>query len=558
MAHYLNHFASSVKKYWDSPMFTNFGANTLTYGDVACGIEKYHILFSECGIKKGDKIALCARNSAEWGMAFMAIVTYDAVIVPLLPDFLPKSVVELSCFSDSKMLIADSTCYNGFKDDAEAVAMMRDKGDFLGILDVKDMKSFASFSDTFKSANEAFEAMFAQKYPNGVKPEMVNYSKSDDTLDNLTLISFTSGTTSSPKGVMLSARSISVNLEFALRVIPLQPAGHILSVLPLAHMFGLTFDFLFPMAGGCHITILGAKPTPAKMLAAFTVVKPFMFLTVPLVLEKIFRSKVIPTLRKPAMRVMLSIPGVRQFLLSKIRTKLLTTFGGKLTQGFLIGGAALNKEVENAMRMIGIPYSVGYGMTECGPLISYCDKDIFAAGSCGRPARPIEVRIDSPRPSKILGEIQVKGPFVMEGYYKNEEATNAVFTSDGWLKTGDMGIMDAKENIFIKGRCKNMILTASGQNVYPEEIEDKLNSIPYVIESLAVGRKNSIVALLVVDWAAAKSAGISEDVLKAQLREDVMKMNEQLPAYSRINDCDFRIEPFEKTPKQSIKRFMYQ
>ena len=558
MAHYLNYFASSVKKYWDDPMFTNFGANTLKYGDVACGIEKYHILFSECGIKKGDKIALCARNSAEWGMAFMAIVTYDAVIVPLLPDFLPKSVVELSCFSDSKMLIADATCYNGFKDDAEAVALMRDKGDFLGVLDVKDMKLFASFSDTFKSAVEGWDAMFAQKFPNGVKPEMVDYNKSDELLDNLTLISFTSGTTSSPKGVMLSARSITVNLEFAIRVIPLQERGHILSVLPLAHMFGLTFDFLFPMAGGCHITILGAKPTPAKMLAAFTVVKPFMFLTVPLVLEKIFRSKVIPTLRKPAMRVMLSIPGVRQFLLSKIRTKLLTTFGGKLTQGFLIGGAALNKEVENAMRMIGIPYSVGYGMTECGPLISYCDKDIFAAGSCGRPARPIEVRIDSPRPSKILGEIQVKGPFVMQGYYKNEEATNAVFTSDGWLKTGDMGIMDAKENIFIKGRCKNMILTASGQNVYPEEIEDKLNSIPYVIESLAVGRKNSIVALLVVDWAAAKNAGISEDVLKAQLREDVMKMNEQLPAYSRINDCDFRIDPFEKTPKQSIKRFMYQ
>ncbi|MBE6303695.1 MAG: long-chain fatty acid--CoA ligase [Bacteroidales bacterium] len=558
MTHYLNHFASSVKKYWDSPMFTNFGANTLTYGDVACGIEKYHILFSECGIKKGDKIALCARNSAEWGMAFMAIVTYDAVIVPLLPDFLPKSVVELSCFADSKMLIADATCYNGFKDDKEAVAIMRDKGDFLGVLDVKDMKLFVSFSDTFKGAVEGWDAMFAQKYPGGVKPEMIDYRKSDDILDNLALISFTSGTTSSPKGVMLPARSISVNLEFALREIPLKPGGHILSVLPLAHMFGLTFDFLFPMAGGCHITILGAKPTPAKMLAAFAVVKPFMFLTVPLVLEKIFRSKVIPTLRKPAMRVMLSIPGIRQFLLSKVRAKLLATFGGELTQGFLIGGAALNKEVENAMRMIGIPYSVGYGMTECGPLISYCDKSIFAAGSCGRPARPIEVRIDSPRPSKILGEIQVKGPFVMQGYYKNEEATKAVFTSDGWLKTGDMGIMDVKENIFIKGRCKNMILTASGQNVYPEEIEDKLNSIPYVIESLAVGRKNSIIALLVVDWAAAKSAGISEDALKAQLREEVMKMNEQLPAYSRINDCDFRIEPFEKTPKQSIKRFMYQ
>jgi long-chain acyl-CoA synthetase len=558
MKHYLNHFASSVKKYWEQPMFTNYGANTLTYGDVAKSIEKYHILFKESGIVKGDKIALCARNSAEWGAAFMAIVTYDAVIIPLLPDFLPKSVVELTCFADSKMLIADATCYNGFKDDKEALEMMSSKGDFLGVIDVKDMKLFTSFSDQFTKVTEGWDAKFAAKYPSGVTAEMVDYSKDDKTLDDLALISFTSGTTSSPKGVMLSARSLSVNLDFALREIPLKPAGHILSVLPLAHMFGLTFDFLFPMAGGCHITILGAKPTPAKMLMGFAEVKPFMFLTVPMVLEKIFRSKVIPTLRKPAMRIMLAIPGIKQILLSKIRTKLLTTFGGELTQGFLIGGAALNKEVEDAMRLIGIPYSVGYGMTECGPLISYCDKKIFAAGSCGRPARPIEVRIDSPRPAKVLGEIQVKGPFVMNGYYKNDEATSAVFTSDGWLKTGDMGVMDAKGNIFIKGRCKNMLLSASGQNVYPEEIEDKLNSIPFVVESLAVQRKNSIIALLVVDWAAAKSAGISEDDVKAQLRENVMKVNELLPAYSRVNDCEFRIEPFEKTPKQSIKRFMYQ
>lgn len=558
MEHYLNHFAESVKKYWDSPMFTNFGANTLTYGDVACGIEKYHVLFKECGISKGDKVALCARNSAEWGMAFMAIVTYDAVIVPLLPDFLPKSVVELSCFADSRILIADDTCYNGFKNDKEALDIIESKDNFLGILDVKAMKPFASFSKEFEAATEKWDALFTQEYPNGVTAGMVNYKKDEKALDDLALISFTSGTTSSPKGVMLPARSISVNLDFALRKIPLKPGGHILSVLPLAHMFGLTFDFLFPMTGGCHITILGAKPTPAKMLAAFAVVKPFMFLTVPLVLEKIFRSKVIPTLRKPAMRIMLSIPVLKNFLLSTIRKKLLTTFGGELTQGFLIGGAALNKEVEDAMRKIGIPYSVGYGMTECGPLISYCDKSEFAAGSCGKPARPIELRIDSPKPSKVLGEIQVKGPFVMLGYYKNEEATKAVFTGDGWLKTGDMGIIDNKENVFIKGRCKNMILTSSGQNVYPEEIEDKLNSIPYITESLAVGRKNSIIALLVVDWAAAKNAGIQAEELKQQLREEVMKINNELPAYSRINDCDFRDEPFEKTPKQSIKRFMYQ
>ena len=293
MEHYLNHFASSVKKHWNLPMFTNFGANTITYGDVACGIEKYHILFKECGIEKGDKIALCARNSAEWGMAFMAIVTYDAVIVPLLPDFLPKSVVELSCFADSKLLIADATCYNGFKDDKEAVAIMRDKGDFLGVLDVKDMKTFVSFSEKFDAVTEAWDSMFANKFPAGVKPEMVDYSKSSDTLDDLALISFTSGTSSSPKGVMIPARAISANLEFARKEMEAEVGWTILSILPLAHMFGQAFDFIFPFSKGCHIYIFNVKPTPARLIAALAEVKPYVIIAVPLIIEKIYKTSFI-------------------------------------------------------------------------------------------------------------------------------------------------------------------------------------------------------------------------------------------------------------------------
>ena len=377
-------------------------------------------------------------------------------------------------------------------------------------------------------------------------------------MDALVEISFTSGTTSSTsKGVMLPARSLSVNLEFGKREIPACVGGHIFAILPMAHMFGQTFDVLFPLTSGCHVYVMPGKPTPVRLLGGLATVKPFMFLTVPMVIEKIFKSKVFPATRKFPANILLKVPGLDRIVLKKIRKSLLDAFGNGFTTGMIIGGAALNRDVEDLMKRMNFPYVVGYGMTECGPLISYRDKSEYVKYSCGTKAHPIEVRIDSANPRRVLGEIQVKGDAVMLGYYNNEEATKAAFTSDGWLKTGDMGILDANENLFIKGRCKNMILTASGQNIYPEEIEDKINNLPYIIESLVVGRKNAIVALVVVDYDGAAKAGLDEKAVEQLVNDNVLALNGELAAYSKIGYIETRRDAFEKTPKQSIKRYMY-
>ena len=557
MEHYLNHINAAIKKYWDSPALCNFGAETLTYGDVAAGIEKYHILFNECGIKKDEKIAICARNSAQWGVAFLAAATYDAVLVPLLPDFLPKSIVELTCFSDCRMLIVDNDIYSGLERDNVLEAYKQQPG-FLGVYNLLDMSPIVSFSDVFTQAAAALDKKFSAKYPNGVNKKDVDYSKSNDEMERLALISFTSGTSSSPKGVMLPVRSISSNLRFGHAAIPANVGGHVLSILPLAHMFGMTFDFIYPLSVGSVVYVLSKKPTPARLLAALAEVKPYMFLTVPMVIEKVFKSKVIPMLNKPKMKILLSIPGLNKLILKKVCDKIVNVFGGNLKHGVIIGGAALNREVEDWMKKMKFPYLVGYGMTECGPIVSYCDWRYFEPYSCGRLVRPLELRIDSTNAEKVLGEIQVKGDNVMLGYYKNEEATKAAFTKDGWLRTGDMGIFDKNQNVYIKGRCKNMILSPSGQNVYPEEIEDKLNNIPYVLESIAVGRKNAIIGLIVPNWDAAKADGLTDEALEKLIRDEIKNINELLPAYSRVNDIELRRDSFEKTPKQSIKRFMYQ
>ena len=556
MQHYLTYLDKSIKEHWSRPAFTNFGGVTYTYGQVAEGIEKYHILFEACGLKKGDKVALYARNSAEWGIAYLAVVAYDAVVVPFLPDFLAGAVVELSRFSECRMMICDGIAFDALKANEDVLKDMNSIKDFTCTVDVKDLSVFNIADKSLEGKLDGIDAKFAARYPNGLSPEMINYQKTD--MEAVSVISFTSGTTSATsKGVVLPARSLSVNLEFARREIPVTVGGTIFSVLPMAHMFGQTFDFLFPLSGGCHVTILNGKPVPARLLAGLAAVKPFMFLTVPLVVEKIFKSKVFPTLRKPVMRVLMAIPGVNKLILNAIRKKLVEAFGGGFTTGLIIGGAALNREVEDIMKKMNFPYCVGYGMTECGPLISYSDRSNFVKYSCGRPAVPIEVRIDSKDPYRVLGEIQCKGDAVMLGYYMNEEATKATFTKDGWLKTGDMGVIDRKGNIFIKGRCKNMILSASGQNIYPEEIEDQINNLPYIIESLVVARKNALVALIVADYDSAKKDGLSNEELEALINQNVKGLNKTLPAYSQISICELRVEPFEKTPKQSIRRFMY-
>lgn len=556
MKHYLTHISDSIKAHWGNPALSNFGAETYTYGQLAEGIEKYHILFRECGINKGDKVALYARNSAEWGIAYLATVTYDAVVVPFLPDFLASAVVELSTFSECRMLIVDTPAFNALQNGDGLLDTLKASQGFTAVVNVKDYSVLYSVDESMANIGEKIESQYASLYPEGLKPDMVNYGNGDQ--EAIAVISFTSGTTSAvSKGVVLPSRSLSANVDFAIREIPTCGGETIFSVLPMAHMFGQTFDFLFPLSSGCHVNILSGKPTPARLLAGLAAVKPFMFLTVPMVIEKIFKSKVIPTLRKPVMRVLMAIPGINTLLLSTIRKKLVAALGGGLTTGVIIGGAALNKEIEDLMKKMNFPYTVGYGMTEVGPLISYRDRSKYAKYSCGAAAHPLEVRIDSSNPRRVLGEIQCKGDAVMLGYYKNEEATKAAFTKDGWLKTGDMGVMDAKGNIYIKGRCKNMILTGSGQNIYPEEIEDKINNLPYVVESLVVGRKNALVALVVADYEGAGKDGVSEDELNKLIDANVKGLNAELPNYSQIAVTEVRREPFEKTPKQSIRRFMY-
>ncbi len=558
MRHFISYFNDSVKKYWDLPAVTNFGKETYTYAQMAECIEKYHILFEESGIKKGDKIAIYARNSAEWCIAYYATLTYDAITVPFLPDFLPAAVAELGAFSECKMLIADDIAYNGFSAAPELIEKLEETKGFVGILNIKDISVLRDSSGVLAKVNKTIDEHLSSRHPNGLTAESINYYKEERDLNAPVEISFTSGTTSATsKGVVLPARSLTANLEFGFREIPRCVGGHIFAILPMAHMFGQAFDVIFPLSSGCHVFVMPGKPTPARLLAGLAAVKPFMFLTVPMVIEKIFKSKVFPATRKFPAKLLLKIPVLDKIVLNKIRKSLLDAFGNGFTTGVIIGGAALNREVEDLLKRMNFPYVVGYGMTECGPLISYRDKSEYVKYSCGTNAHPIEIRIDSANPRRVLGEIQVKGDAVMLGYYNNEEATKAAFTKDGWLRTGDMGVFDAKANLFIKGRCKNMILTASGQNIYPEEIEDKINNLPYIVESLVVGRKNALVALVVADYDGAKKAGISDEQLEKIVNENVLALNSELAAYSKIGYTEIRRETFEKTPKQSIKRYMY-
>ncbi len=558
MKHFLSYIDETIKANWSRPALTNYGANTLSYGDIAVGIEKIHLLFEECGIKKGEKIALCARNQAEWCVVYLAAVAYDAVIVPLLPDFLPQNIADLTRLSDSRILFVDKTIMGNLDRD-NITPQFNDIDNFCGIVDVIGMQVRLSCGGTLDGVNEKIDAAFAKRFPNGVTAKDIDYTKTD--FDALSVISYTSGTSSSPKGVMLSARSISSNVEYARTNIGATSEDALLSILPLAHIFGQVFDFLFPITSGVHVNIYTEKPIPARLLKALADVQPFMFLTVPLLVEKIFRLRVMPQLRKPVMRVLLAIPGISSLILGKVRDKLVATFGGKLANGggIIIGGAAISKDVEMLMRKMKFPYTVGYGMTEVGPLISYQPWTKCVARSCGVIARPgVEVRIDSEDPARIPGEIQVKGISVMNGYYKNEEATKATFTADGWLKTGDMGTINKNDNIFIKGRCKNMILTTNGQNVYPEEIEELVNQLPYVLESLVVGRKHGLAALVVPNPEAVKEAGLSPEELQKTMEENLFALNDKLPVYSKLTICEIKSEPFEKTPKLSIKRFMYK
>ena len=544
MKHYFTRLEEAMKANWGRPALGNYRGELFTFGEVAENIAKLHVLYEAAGLKKGDKVALCAKNSARWGIAFFSANTYEAVVVPILADFHPDSVNSLVDHSESTVLFTDTDIWN--KLDITKMPMIK------AVVSTADFKLLYAADEKIQNANDNLQALFDAKYPNGFSAADVSYPTDND--KELAIINYTSGTTSAPKGVMLRYECISANVEFGQKRLPSYPEDKIVSMLPMAHMYGMMFELIYPLCGGSSIYYLGKTPTPALLLGAMAEVKPYLVITVPLVMEKIFKSKVAPIVNKPVMKVLCAIPGVNQIIFKKVRTTLLNAFGGNIRE-IVMGGAALNPDVEKWFRKFKLPFTVGYGMTEAAPLMAYEDWWEFAPKSCGKAVDSVEVRIDSEDPFNKVGEIQAKGTNIMSGYYKNEEATKAAFTEDGWMRTGDLGLLDEKGNIFIKGRSKNMILSANGQNIYPEEIEAAVNNQPYVIESVVVDRGARLVALIYMDSEKAKAEGVDLEEYKKTIMAEV---NKSMPAYSKVNVVEYMAEPFEKTPKMSIKRFMYK
>lgn len=544
MKHYFTRLEEAMKANWGRPALGNYRGELFTFGEVAENIAKLHVLYEATGLKKGDKVALCAKNSARWGIAFFSANTYEAVVVPILADFHPDSVNSLVDHSESTVLFTDTDIWN--KLDITKMPMIK------AVVSTADFKLLYAADEKIQNANDNLQALFDAKYPNGFSAADVSYPTDND--KELAIINYTSGTTSAPKGVMLRYECISANVAFGQKRLPSYPEDKIVSMLPMAHMYGMMFELIYPLCGGSSIYYLGKTPTPALLLGAMAEVKPYLVITVPLVMEKIFKSKVAPIVNKPVMKVVTAIPGLNQIIFKKVRTSLLNAFGGNVRE-IVMGGAALNPDVEKWFRKFKLPFTVGYGMTEAAPLMAYEDWWDFASKSCGKAIDTVEVRIDSEDPYNKVGEIQARGMNIMSGYYKNEEATKAAFTEDGWMRTGDLGLLDEKGNIFIKGRSKNMILSANGQNIYPEEIEAAVNNQPYVIESVVVDRGARLVALIYMDSEKAKAEGVDLEEYKKTIMAEV---NKSMPAYSKLNVVEYMAEPFEKTPKMSIKRFMYK
>ena len=544
MKHYFTRFEEAIKANWERPALGNFRGEVFTFGELATQIAKFHVFFDAIGLKKGDKVALCAKNSARWGVTFFAANTYEAVLVPILADFHPESVNSLVDHSESIVLLTDTDIWS--KLDITKMPTIK------AVISSSDFSLLYAADEKIQAANDNLDQLFAAKYPKGFSAADVSYPTDND--KDLAIINYTSGTTSAPKGVMLRYECVSANVAFGQKRLPSYPGDTIVSMLPMAHMYGMMFELIYPLCGGSSIYYLGKTPTPALLLGAMAEVKPYLVITVPLVMEKIFKSKVAPVINKPVMKVITAIPGLNQVIFKKIRSTLLTAFGGNVRE-IVMGGAALNPDVEKWFRKFKLPFTVGYGMTEAAPLLAYEDWYDFAPKSCGKCVDSVEVRIDSDDPYNKVGEIQAKGYSLMSGYYKNEEATKAAFTEDGWMRTGDLGLLDAKGNIFIKGRSKNMILSANGQNIYPEEIEAVVNNQPYVVESVVIDRGARLVALIYMDAEKAKSEGVDLEAYKATIMAEV---NKSMPAYSKVNLVEYMDQPFEKTPKMSIKRFMYK
>ena len=545
--HYLSYLQETMHSNWDGLAMTDLdGEHRYTYAQLAEAIAKIHTTWRTCGIKEGDKIALCGRNCANWGLLFLAVESYKAVVVSILPDFTAEGIYSLVDHSEAVLLYVGPNV-------KKKIDVTQMKG--LKATIFMDDMTIVEADDSFRKKFESADAAFAKEYPDGVKLTDVNYPI--DNYDDLAVINYTSGSTGNPKGVMLTHLNLSGNVEFAHTRIPHKPGDTVLSMLPIAHMFGLMFEFLYQICEGASVYFLTQAPTPTVLMKAFAQVKPFMILTVPLVVEKIIKKGVLPKISSPAAKIMWKTPFLKNVIRGKVKEGLDKTFGGQLRY-LIIGGAALNGEVEQVLHDIKYQYCVGYGMTECGPLISYEDWFRYAFHSCGKELPQCHVRIDSEDPTSKDGEIQVKGINVMKGYYKNEEATKAVFTEDGWMRTGDLGVLDKEGNIYIHGRSKNMILGPSGQNIYPEEIEDKLNSMPCVVESIVVEREGKLVALVFPDTSAEGKKILGSKSLTQLMEENRVAVNKDLPNYSPISAVELVASEFEKTPKRSIKRYLYK
>lgn len=537
----------SIKENWDLNALTDYNGATLQYKDVARKIEKLHILFEYSGIRKGDKIAVCGRNSSHWGVTFLATLTYGAIIVPILHEFKADNVHNIVNHSEAKLLFVGDVVWENLNE--AAMPLLE------GIVLMTDFSLAVSRSEKLSYAREHLNELFGKKYPKNFRTEHIAYHK--DEPEELAVINYTSGTTSYSKGVMLPYRSLWSNTQFAYDVLSLKAGDRIISMLPMAHMYGLAFEFLYEFSVGCQIFFLTRMPSPKVIFQAFASIKPNLVVAVPLIIEKIIKKNVLPKLETPTMKLLLKVPIINDKIKATIREQVLNAFGGNLIE-VIIGGAAFNQEVEQFLKMIDFPYTVGYGMTECGPIIAYEDWSRFKAGSCGKAVPRMEIKIESSDPENIPGEIICRGSNVMLGYYKNEEATQQVLTNDGWLHTGDLALMDDEGNITIKGRSKNLLLGASGQNIYPEEIEDKLNNLPYVAESIIVQQNEKLVGLVYPDFDDAFAHGLNNDDLERIMEENRVALNEMLPSYSQIAKMKIYPEEFEKTPKRSIKRFLYQ
>lgn len=541
-------FEASFKENWDRPAISNYHGATYHFRDLARKIAKLHIIFEESGLEKGDKVAICSRNQANWVVAFLSAMTYGAVPVPLMHEFKPSNIHHLVNHSESKVLFVDDVIWENIIE-SEMPALQ-------AIIQVNTLKLMFAANEKITEARARLNELFGKKYPMAFTPDSLNYH--EDQAEELAVINYTSGTSGFSKGVMIPYRAIASNLEFGKKALPLiNNTSKVVSMLPCAHMYGLMFEVLYELSAGCHVHFLTRLPSPKIILQALEEVKPKVVIAVPLIIEKIYKNKIKPVLEKAGIKFAMKVPGLDQLVINKIKHELINAFGGEFYE-IIIGGAAFNKEVESFFKKMGFPFTVGYGMTECAPIITYSDWKTEKLYSCGEVVPNMEMKIDSPDPQNIPGELLVRGANVFLGYYKNPEATEEVLDKDGWLHTGDMGVIDADGSLFLRGRSKCMILGPSGQNIYPEEVEAVLDVRPYFVESLVIEDNGGLTALVYPDFDQGAKDGMDQKELMKYIKSTLPEINKEIPNYARLSKIEVMTEPFERTPKKSIKRYLYQ